>query len=424
MSTPKSFEENTLGIILGGHKKGRRSRTFGRERTPRTLRSADVDTESLGTGYLGTGLMVASMILVSYGLVQYLLNWATRTQSEREQQVWGVTAWGVVTLLMVVIHLTHRRHGRGVPNGMFAVILGLVVIAVAIDLAGVLAQAGTGTTPSAAVACGAVLVAVVTLRPSVDILIATAVLGTAVFATLIVSRPDDPFIVGKHIAIISLTVLPPLLAVFLVSAFRRMVQMELDRALVHSSVSAPKFAIGMLASHELARLDLNAERLLDEVASGEIELPLAPNFASTAASLATELRLHLIEGRRETWLYHVITESEYLGPLVALSDPHFLSAQLNPDQRDGLLSAIWLLMSDTKKSGESLKLTLGPARANVAQPPTKSMILIEILVTGVPRRRIDPATWEGIRRVGKYREITNKENIRIEIDCLVENLND
>ncbi len=425
MSAPKSFEENTLGVVLGANKKGRRSRTFGRERTSRVLRSTDVDTESLGTGHLGTGLMAASMILVTYGLLQSLLDWSAQGQQNRELYLWGIVAWSVVTFLMVVIYLTHRRYGRGLPNSMFAFILCLAGVAAAIDIVGVLTRAEPGIVPSAAIACGAVLVAIVTLRPSIDILISTGVLGAAVLTTLILSRDDDPFMIGFHIAILSLTILPPLLGVLLVSAYRRMVQMELDRALVQSSVSAPKFAIGMLASHELARLDLNAERLLDEIASGEIDLPLTPNFASTAASLATELRLHLIEGRRETWLYHVITESEYLGPLVTLSDPHYLSAQLNPDQRDGLLSAIWLLMSDTKRSGESLKLALTPLKRDTAHlPRNQSKILIEILVMGVPRRRIDPATWEGIRRVGGYRETTTSESIRIEIECVIDSPSD
>ena len=98
-----------------------------------------------------------------------------------------------------------------------------------------------------------------------------------------------------------------------------MVQLELDRVLVQCTVSAPRYAVGMLASEELARLDLAAEELLESIASKKTALPLAPKMASIAASLATELRLHLIEGRRETWLYHAVSESEMLGKAVTLS---------------------------------------------------------------------------------------------------------
>ncbi len=130
-----------------------------------------------------------------------------------------------------------------------------------------------------------------------------------------------------------------MIGVFVVRGFRRMVQQELDRVLVQSTVSAPRFAVGMLASEELARLDLAAEDLLESVATGRTKLKLDPKTASVAASLATELRLHLIEGRRETWLYHAVSESEMLGKAVTLSDKGSLAGLLDPDQRDGLLSA-------------------------------------------------------------------------------------
>ena len=61
-----------------------------------------------------------------------------------------------------------------------------------------------------------------------------------------------------------------------------MVQLELDRVLVQSTISAPRFAVGMLASEELARLDLAAEDLLDSVATGRTQLPLKPKTASIA----------------------------------------------------------------------------------------------------------------------------------------------
>jgi hypothetical protein len=144
-----------------------------------------------------------------------------------------------------------------------------------------------------------------------------------------------------------------------------MVQVELDRVLVQSNVSQPRFAVGMLASDELARLDLAAEKLLDGVAGGEVPLPLAPKVASQAASLATELRLHLIEGRRETWLHHAVTESEYLGRSVTLADPSSLAGLLAPPQRDGLLQAVWLLLGDSKSRspGTAITLGLGPVTA-------------------------------------------------------------
>jgi hypothetical protein len=209
-----------------------------------------------------------------------------------------------------------------------------------------------------------------------------------------------------------------------VRGFRRMVQIELDRVLVQSTVSAPRFAVGMLASEELARLDLAAEELLDSVATGRTPLPLRPRTASTAASLATELRLHLIEGRRETWLYHAISESEMLGKSVNLIDKGSLAGLLDDTQRDGLLSAIWLLVSERKKAGavRSLQVQVGPiAPTGVTVPGSKLLIPIEITTTGIARNRVDPSTWEAVRRVGRYSDSTRDASVKIDIDCLVSN---
>jgi len=50
-------------------------------------------------------------------------------------------------------------------------------------------------------------------------------------------------------------VAPPVVAAAIVAIFRRIVGAELERVLVQSTVSAPRFAVGMLASEELARLE-------------------------------------------------------------------------------------------------------------------------------------------------------------------------
>jgi hypothetical protein len=207
---------------------------------------------------------------------------------------------------------------------------------------------------------------------------------------------------------------------------RVIVQLELDRAQVQSTVDAPRFAVGMLASEELARLDLDAERLLESVATGRATLPLDSKTASAAASLATELRLHLIEGRRETWLYHAVSESTFLGPVVTVTDPDGLAGLLGPQQRDGLLSAVWLLISDPVRQGQSqaqsLQLTITRGdRSNPHEPMTRISIPITISTTGVPRSRVDPATWQAIRRVGRYVESSTGSALRIKIDCVVDN---
>ncbi len=177
--------------------------------------------------------------------------------------------------------------------------------------------------------------------------------------------------IAPQLTAIAFAVLPAVIGVVIVEAFRRMVQVELDRVLTQSTVSAPRFAVGMLASEELARLDLAAEELLDSIATKKTPLPLAPKMASVAASLATELRLHLIEGRRETWLYHAVSESELLGKSVTLVDKSSLAGLLDPSQRDGLLSTAWLLVSDTTKANPAT--TVNAADRSGRPPGTRRL---------------------------------------------------
>ena len=87
-------------------------------------------------------------------------------------------------------------------------------------------------------------------------------------------------------------------------------------------------------AEELARLDLAAEELLDAVAIGGTPLPLPPEYSSRAATLATELRLHLLEGRRETWLFHAVAESEQLGRRVQAINDEYRVAGLDRELED------------------------------------------------------------------------------------------
>jgi hypothetical protein len=215
------------------------------------------------------------------------------------------------------------------------------------------------------------------------------------------------------------------IAALIVHAFRRIVGRELERVLVQSTVSAPRFAVGMLASEELARLDLAAEQLLDSVATGRTRLPLNPASAQAAAELATELRLHLIEGRRQTWLYHAISESELLGRAVTLSDPESLAGLLDPKQRDALLQAVWLMLGDSPERSRrsatrvAVEITIGPAKPVEGKAKTMRVPIV-IQTTGVARSRVDPATWDAMRKVGRHIDSQRGGSLCVEIDCVVE----
>ncbi|WP_314100933.1 hypothetical protein [uncultured Frigoribacterium sp.] len=414
-----SIDENTLGVQRG--RRAARGLPIG-STGARSLRQARAAGATLGTGYLGLGAAVVAAVQAVYGLVFFLSH-----LSDYPMVAPALVAWLLYIAAFVGTAALVTIRGERLTGGVFAVIGGIMVLVVALDFIAIWPLHDVGAYATASVAVGFGLLPVVTLRPAREIVVAVAVLLVGFVAMVVASTPLTPDSVPQQISIVALAVLPGAVAVSVVQRFRRMVQVELDRVLVQSNVSQPRFAVGMLASDELARLDLAAEKLLDGVAGGDVPLPLAPKVASQAASLATELRLHLIEGRRETWLHHAVTESEYLGRSVTLVDPSSLAGLLAPPQRDGLLQAVWLLLGDSKTRAPSaaITLTLGPVAAvtqSIASLAGRSVeVPIVVSTTGIRRNRVTPATWSALERVGEYSASTHESSLRLRIHCIVDN---
>jgi hypothetical protein len=145
-----------------------------------------------------------------------------------------------------------------------------------------------------------------------------------------------------------------------------------------------------------------------------MDLPLDAEVAASASSIATELRLLLVAGRNDTWLHHAIEESEVLGPVVTLTDPQGLAGLLDPSQREGLLSAIWLLVADSFRLQPTLQIVIGPQTVEeVGDAADKMSFPVALTVDGVPRRRIDPAVWPALDRVGEHVEMATRGSMTI-----------
>lgn len=396
-------------------------------RTSRRIRlpaGTPAQPTSIGLGYLGAGSAVVCAIALGYGLVRFALEYRTLPAPGL-----AATAWILLVALLVASVVAVRALRDRMPGPLMAVFVAGMGAVVALDLVAVWPLGDVMQHSTAGVAAGAALLTTVTYRPAREVLTVDAALGAVLLVVFLVSDPVRPGDLAPEISAIARAVVPAAFGVAVVRGFRRVVEMELDRVLVQSTVSAPRYAVGMLASEELARLDLAAEQLLEGVATGDEPLPLSPLAASTAASLATELRLHLIEGRRETWLHHAITESEFLGPDVTLSDPNALAGLLDRRQRDGLLSAVWLLLTSTERRngvpGVSVQLALGPLRGRPAGeqpvPLRRAIVPIAITTTGLPRTRLDPSTWDAIDKVGAHTDTTRGASLLITIDCVVDN---
>lgn len=405
-------EENTLGVVIG---KGRGRKRTENDRMRRILRTGSARRPSLGTSFIGLGAAVICGLRAIYGLVWFVGLWPTYPDPMP-----ALAAWIILLSVVIATFIATRVMGDQLPGWMFGIFLLGLAAAVWLDLIAMWPLHDIGRNATAAVTAGMALIVVVTVRRAAELLIAAGALGVALAVCMAINTPLTPENLASQATTLGFAVLPAVIAVVIVRGFRRLVQVELDRVLVQSTVSAPRFAVGMMASEELARLDLAAEELLDSVATGRTKLPLDPKMASIAASLATELRLHLIEGRRETWLYHAVTESDLLGKSVTLIDKSSLAGLLDPVQRDGLLSAAWLLVSDTQKSrgSRSVHLEVGPA---TGVEGSKIVVPIVITSTGVPRNRVDPATWAAIGNVGEYSDSTHNSSVKVEIQCLVDN---
>ena len=406
-------EENTLGVILG---KRNRAGVPAGSTAGRAMRQASARGASLGTGYLGVGASILAALQGVYGLGMFVSH-----AGAYPDIMPAAAAWAVYTLALVGVAVTIATRGEQMPDWLFGTFLFALAGVVAFDLMAIWSLHDVGRYATAATSAGFGLLVALTLRRSRELLAAAFTLGIVLVVAVLLTTELTPANIPAQILLIAIAMMPVMVGLYVVRRFRRIVQLELDRVLVQSTVSAPRFAVGMLASEELARLDLAAEELLEAVATGRTKLPLSPKTASIAASLATELRLHLIEGRRETWLYHAITESEQLGRSVTLADRGSLAGLLAPQQRDGLLAAVWLLVSDQSKATPTAQLTIGPVTA-IPDPGSKSITVpLVITTTAVPRNRVDPATWDAIGKVGRFLDSTQNSSLRVEIECIVMN---
>ena len=406
-------EENTLGVILGKRNRGGvpAGSTAGR-----AMRQASARGASLGTGYLGIGASLLAVIQAVYGICMFVSH-----AGDYPNILPAALAWVVYALALTGVAATIATRGEQMPDWLFGTFLLGLAGAVAFDLMAIWSLHDVGHYATAAASVGFGLIAALTLRRTRELLAVASILGMTLLVAVLLTTKLTPENFPAQLLLIATAVMPVMFGIYVVRRFRRIVQLELDRVLVQSTVSAPRFAVGMLASEELARLDLAAEELLEAVATGRTKLPLSPKTASTAASLATELRLHLIEGRRETWLYHAITESEQLGKSVTLTDRGSLAGLLTPHQRDGLLAAVWLLVNDQSKTTPTAQLTIGPITA-IPEPGSKTITVpLIIMTTAVPRNRVDPATWDAIGKVGRFLDSTHNSSLRVEIECIVTN---
>ncbi|SMH33772.1 hypothetical protein SAMN06295885_0911 [Rathayibacter oskolensis] len=386
-------------------------------RSSRAAKSAKGQQDGLGTSYLGSGLNGIAAALLGYEFLIFLSSMESYARPGL-----AATAWLVLIASFATVVIAIQVAGRRLPSAAYLVFLIGIAVAVVLDTLAVVEPGPGSVAPTAAVAAAVAHAAMIVHRRSAEIIGVALVVGVVELVAFGAMGAGDATSFSVRVSALVVTVAPAVVVVVMMRGFRRMVQHEIDRALVQSTTLGPRYAVGMLASEELARLDLAAERLLAEVGDGSVALPLDDQRAAHAASLATQLRLHLIEGRRETWLHHAILESDLLAPLVDLDDPDGAAGLLDHEQRDGLLSAIWLILDGAVGPSAALHVEAGaPRDPGPGARPRTLLVPLALRSEGVPLRGVDPATWEAIAQVGTFREPSRDGELLIEIDCLVEN---
>ncbi|MEF2976980.1 hypothetical protein [Subtercola sp. YIM 133946] len=392
-----------------------RARTLGPEALE-ALRKDVASDSRIGIGYIGTGAIVAAILLSVRGLAIFILNWGDYTNP------WlTLFAWLIVIVATTVAVLIANARGSHLPTPAFITLLVLLGVAVVIDLVSAGGFATAVPEVTVIVGAGAALLALVAYRPLNQLILATLILAAFLLAVTIAGVGSQPAGTRPQIEVIVVAVAPTLIGILIMRSFSRFIDRELDRTLVESTISSPRFAVGIQGSDELVRLDQTAEELLSDVASGRVTLPLDKEQSAAASALASELRLRLVAGRRQTWLQHAIDDSEVLSPTVTLVDPGGLAGYLEPDQREGLLSAVWLIAAAATRQQPRLTITVGPQSDAVERPGTDRIAFpIDISVDGIPRRRVDVTIWGALDRVGPHIETGRHGSLRIQMSVHVD----
>jgi hypothetical protein len=392
--------------------------TLGRQfrRPSRSARAAGDVRESHGGRRLAIGITIASGFIIIGHLVHAVTIAPLFPPGPGPWPAWlalaGVVGIGVISRIV--------SRNTPLPDVLYVVLLVALIVPVWLDVTASMGLLRLGVTPTAAAAAGAVLMPVAAIRGTRIPMLVASLIGAVIAgsALLQVSTAGHYTVTGLTVA--ATTVLPMVIAVNAIGGFRRLVRRELDLSLVQSTVATPRTAVGMRASEELAQLDFDAEALLDDVGSGRIAIPLPAEAAERAGNLAARLRVRLIEGRNDTWLRHAVTESAYLSNRVTVDDPGGLAGVLSPDQRDGLLLALWFIVGEPSKGGAELAAHVSCREPSEASDPESPDLQLSIDVSGVVRRRVDPATWDALDTVGTHDVVSGPEFFRIDIDCRVD----
>jgi len=330
-----------------------------------------------------------------------------------------VTAWGVLIVADAAVMIVTRVLGDHLPNWMFGIFVGALAVCLLLDLGASWGQPQFDFVISVGRSATFSLLLALPTRPGLEIVLAT--LGFTFLTTLAMAFDGvlGPAMLASSLFTLCQMCLTVVVAVVAMAGFRELVGREIEQVRSRAAVLAPRLTVGIDQSEQLARLDLAAESLLAAVAEGRIQLPLNEDIARRAGSLATELRMHLLESRNRTWLDLAIEESELLAAAVQVEDPSTSAGLLAPRQRGALLSALWLLTDEQPARRAGQPATLVAIHRPVPAGGSSSAVPIVVQLSQRRRSGLDAGVWEHFAKVGDYREFHESGVVRIEIRAIV-----
>ncbi|WP_166981172.1 hypothetical protein [Paramicrobacterium fandaimingii] len=369
---------------------------------------------ALGTARLGVGPGFAGAVIVVYSFVRFVSNIAAYPQLPGNIGAWLLF---IATLIAVTWHV--RRTGYHLSGRAFWIASIPLAGVASLDVTAVWGYVDSGTFPTAACAIGGVLIGALSLRPIREIVTCTGVLALVLITAILSSEHDRAISLGAELVMLAVSIVPPLIGSLTMNAYRSLSRKALDRVMVQSTVTAPAFGPELMASERLASVDREVEVIFEKVASGELELPLSPDVADHAAALATELRSYLVSGRQNTWLQHAVIESGVLRGSLDLDDVNATAALLQPAQREGLLSALWLLALSAEGTALRTHVRIGEVYSVQRVSGPERRCHIEILVADIKRNRVEPAAWAALRSVGDLVDTQTPQGMRFAVECAI-----
>lgn len=378
---------------------------------------------ALGRRHAGLGarrIWPGVLILVAVQMVFDLGQSIGRIGGYADPQLIG-TAWLIIIVANLAVVVVHRALGDHLPNWMFGLFVAALGVALLLDLAATWDRPDVGYAISAGMSATLSLLIALPTRPELEVMLAA--LSFTFIAALAMAFGGGFELMTMQGSIfmlcqMSLTVVVGTVAM---AGFRGMVRRDIEWTLSRGTLLAPRFTIGIDQSEQLARLDLAAESLLAAVAEGRVHLPLNDEIARRAGTLATELRMHLLDSRSKTWLDLAIEESELLAAAVRVEDEFNGAGLLGPRQRGALLSALWLLAEQhpTRRGAPSATLVAFDRPVQVSAASAALAVPIRIRLGSSGGSGFEPGIWEHFAQVGNYREVNEPGAFGVEISAVV-----